>query len=69
MSDVLAHANPNHGMSDVLAHATPAGLNDASIGVYARLRPGGEAGTEVEVKRKAGEQRHVQVLLTCLEHV
>ena len=51
-------------LRDVLARATPADLNDTSIGVYARLRPGGEAGTEVEVKRKAGEQRHIQVLLT-----
>ena len=51
-------------LRDVLARATPAGLSDTSIGVYARLRPGGEAGTEVEVKRKAGEQRHIQVLLT-----
>ena len=52
-------------LRDVLARATPADLNDTSIGVYARLRPGGEAGTEVEVKRKAGEQRHIQVLLTA----
>ena len=37
-------------LRDVLARATPADLNDTSIGVYARLRPGGEAGTEVEVK-------------------
>ena len=51
-------------LRDLLARATPAGLNDTSIGVYARLRPGGEAGTEVEVKHKAGEQRHIQVLLT-----
>ena len=51
-------------LRDVLARATPADLNDTSIGVYARLRPGGEAGTEVEVKHKAGEQRHIQVLLT-----
>ena len=58
-------ARTSHGMlRDVLARATPADLNDTSIGVYARLRPGGEAGTEVEVKRKAGEQRHIQVLLT-----
>ena len=48
-------------LRDVLARATPASMNDTSIGVYARLRPGAEAGTEVEVKRKAGEQRHVQV--------
>ena len=48
-------------LRDVLARATPASINDTSIGVYARLRPGAEADTEVEVKRKAGEQRHVQV--------
>ena len=48
-------------LRDVLARATPASMNDTSIGVYARLRPGAEADTEVEVKRKAGEQRHVQV--------
>ena len=48
-------------LRDVLARATPASMNDTSIGVYARLRPGADAGTEVEVKRKAGEQRHVQV--------
>ena len=55
---------PRGMLRDVLARATPADLNDTSIGVYARLRPGGEAGTEVEVKHKAGEQRHIQVLLT-----
>ena len=48
-------------LRDALARATPASMNDTSIGVYARLRPGAEADTEVEVKRKAGEQRHVQV--------
>ena len=58
------HERARTMLRDVLARATPAGLSDTSIGVYARLRPGGEAGTEVEVKRKAGEQRHIQVLLT-----
>ena len=50
-------------LRDVLARATPASMHDTSIGVYARLRPGAEADTDgsVEVKRKAGEQRHVQV--------
>ena len=50
-------------LRDVLARATPASMNDTSIGVYARLRPGAEADTDgsVEVKHKAGEQRHVQV--------
>ena len=61
-----AFTTPNRALGhsmlrDARSRATPADLFDTSIGVYARLRPGAGAAADVEVKRKAGEQRHIQV--------